>query len=144
VSFDYFCFRMFVVSMFVFRVIVGHMLGITESGSVFGAFVGGVGFKFGAIRGAVLFDFLGFFFGEFRFGGRLVFGSIKMRFLLTLFFFGFFVFCKLGFASGVNFLRLVFLEIGAAGKGIGLGVVGSFFVLCLSQLGSEGDGLFFA
>src|SRR5208282_461166 len=101
-----------------------------ESSSVFGAFVRGVGFEFGAICGAVLFDLFGFILGELRFRGGLVFGSVQVGFLLALLFFGFF-FREFGFASGVNFLGFVFLEFGAADESIGFGVIGSFFVFCL-------------
>jgi len=97
---------------------------------VFGAFVRGVCFEFGAIRGAVLFDFFGFSLGEFGLGGSLVFGSVQVRFFLAFFFFGFF-FGEFSFASGVNFLGFVFFEIGATGEGINLGVIGSFFVFGL-------------
>jgi len=97
---------------------------------VFGAFVRGVGFEFGAIGGAMFLDFLGFFLGEFGFRGGLVFGGVEVRFFLAVLFFGFFVFGKFGFAGGVNFLSVVLFEFGAANEGIGFGVVGSFLVFC--------------
>jgi hypothetical protein len=74
---------------FVFRMVVHDVLRIAESGSVFGAFMGGVGFEFGAIRGAMLFDFLGFVLGEFRLCGGLVFRRVELGFLFR-FFLGFF------------------------------------------------------
>ena len=138
VGFDHFCFGVFmfgvlVLDMFVFRVFsmfVHDMLGITESSSVFGAFVRGVGLEFGAIRGAVLFDFFGFGLGEFGLRGGLVFGGVQVRFFLAFFFFGFF-FGEFRFASGVNFLGFVFFEFGATDEGIDFSVIGSFFVFCL-------------
>ena len=131
--FGVFVFGVLVLDMFVFRVFsmfVHDMRGITESSSVFGAFVSGVGFEFGAIRGAVLFDFFGFGLGEFGFRSSLVFGSVQVRFFLALFFFGFF-FREFSFTSGVNFLRLVLFEIGAADECIGFSVIGGFFVFGL-------------
>jgi hypothetical protein len=136
VRFDYFwlgvfVFGMLVLGMLVFSVFVHDMLWITESGSVFGAFVRGVGFEFGAIRGAVFFYFFGFIFGEFGLRGSLVFGGIQVRFFLAFFLFGFF-FREFSFASGVNFLGLILFEFGATREGIDFGVIGSFFVFCLS------------
>ena len=100
VGFDYFRFGVFmfgvlmlamsVLGMLVFGVFMGNMYGITEGGSVFGAFMCCVGFEFGAIRGAMFFDFLGFRFGKFGLGGSLVFGGVKVRFFLAFFFLGFF------------------------------------------------------
>jgi hypothetical protein len=151
VRFDHFCFGVFVfgvlmltvlaiamldvfvVGVFVIRVFcmfVNDVLGIAQSGGVFGAFVRGVGFEFGAIGGAMFLDFLGFFLGEFGFRGGLVFGGVEVRFFLAVLFFGFFVFGKFGFAGGVNFLSVVLFEFGAANEGIGFGVVGSFLVFC--------------
>ena len=95
-----------------------------------GAFVSSVSLEFGAIRGAVLFDFFSFSFGELGFRSSLVFGGVQVRFFLALFFLGFF-FGEFCFASGANFLGFVFFEIGATGEGINLGVIGSFFVFCL-------------
>lgn len=137
VRFDYFwlgvfVFDMLVLGMLVFGVFVHEMLGITESGSVFRAFVRGVGFEFGAIRGTVLFDFFGFVLGEFGLRGGLVFGGVQVRFFLAFFLFGFF-FREFDFASGVNFLRLVLFKFGATCEGMDFGVIGSFFVFCLSQ-----------
>jgi hypothetical protein len=111
---------------------------------VFGAFVGGVGFEFGAIGGAVLFHFFGFVLGELGFGGGLIFRGIEMGFFLTFFFFRFFVLGKFRFARGVDFFRFVFLEFGATGEGIDFGVIGSFFVFCLGEFEREGRGLLFA
>ncbi len=119
------------VRMFVFGVVVRDMLGMTESSSVFGAFMRCVRFKFGAIRGAVFFNFLGIFLRQFGFRGSLIFGSIEVRFLLAFFFFGFFVLREFGFASGVNLLRFIVFEFSATNEGIGFGVIGSFLVLCL-------------
>jgi len=121
VRFDHFWFGVFmfgvlVLDMFVFRVfsmLVHDMVGMTESGSVFGAFVSGVRLEFGAIRGAVLFDFFGFSLGKFGFRGDLVFGGIQVGFFLAFFFFGFF-FGEFSFASRVNFLNFVLFEIGTA------------------------------
>jgi hypothetical protein len=109
---------------------------------VFGAFVRGVGFEFGAIRGAVLFDFLGFGLGKFGLSGSLVFGGVQVCFFLAFLFLGFF-FGELGLASGVNFLGFVFVEFGATGEGIHLGVIGSFFVLGFGQFERERRGLLF-
>jgi hypothetical protein len=89
--FDHFLCGMFVFDLFMCGVFGHGMLGITEGGSVFGAFVRGVGFEFGAIGGAVFLDFLGFFFGEFGFRGGLVFGGVEVRFFLAVLFLGFFV-----------------------------------------------------
>jgi hypothetical protein len=137
VSFDYFWFSVFmfgvlVLDMFVFRVFgmfVHDMLGITKGGSVFGAFVSGVSLEFGAIRGAVLFDFFGFSLGEFGLRSSLVFSRVQVRFFLAFFFVGFF-FREFRFASCVNFFGFVLFEIGATGEGIDLSVIGSFFVFC--------------
>jgi hypothetical protein len=104
---------------------------------VFGAFVGGVGFEFGAIRGAMLFHFFGFILGEFRLGGGLIFRGVEMSFFLTFFFFRFFVLGKFRFARGVDFFGFVFLEFGATSEGIDFGVIGSFFVFCFSQFEGE-------
>jgi hypothetical protein len=111
---------------------------------VFGAFVGGVGFEFGAIRGAMLFHFFGFILGEFRLGGGLIFRGVEMSFFLTFFFLRFFVLGKLGFARGVNFCGIVFLEFGATSEGIGFGVIGGFLVFRLGEFEREGRGLLFA
>jgi hypothetical protein len=141
VGFDYFRFGVFVFDMFVlgvsvFSVLDHYVFGITKSCGVFGAFVRSVGFEFGAIRGAMFFDFLGFSLGELGLGGSLVFGGVQVRFFLAFLFFGFFVgeFCC---ASGVNFLGFVLFEVGATGEGIHLGVIGSFFVLGLGQFERE-------
>lgn len=125
-----FVFGVLVLGMLVFSMFVHNMLGITKSGSVFGAFMRGVGFEFGAIRRAMLFDFLGFIFGKFGLRGSLVFGGVQVRFFLAFFLLGFF-FREFGFASGVNFFGLVLFEFGATREGIAFGVVGSFFVLGL-------------
>lgn len=103
----------------------------------------GVGFEFSAIRGAMLFNFLGFRFGEFGLGGGLVFDSVEMSFFLAFFFLGFF-FGEFGLASGVNFLWFVFFEIGATSESINLGVIGSFFVLGFGEFEREGGALLFA
>ena len=126
-----FVFDVFVLGVCVFSVFVHDVIGITKSGGVFGAFVRGVGFEFGAIRGAVFFDFLGFSFGEFGLGGSLVFSSVQVSFFLAFFFLGFF-FREFCCASCVNFLGFVLFEIGATGEGIHLGVIGSFLVLGFS------------
>jgi hypothetical protein len=99
---------------------------------VFGAFVRGVGFEFGAVGGAVFLDFLGFFLGEFGFRGGLVFGGVEVRFFLAVLFLGFFVIGKFGFAGGVNFLGVVLFEFAAPGQSVGFGVIGSFLVFCFS------------
>jgi hypothetical protein len=125
-----FVFGVLVLGMLVFSMFMDDMLGITESGGVFGAFMRGVGFEFGAIRRAMLFDFLGFIFGKFGLRGSLVFGGVQVRFFLAFFLFGFF-FRECGFASGVNFFGLVLFEFGATREGIDFGVIRSFFVLGL-------------
>lgn len=90
---------------------------------MFGAFVRSVGFELGSIGGAVFLDFLGFFLGELGFRGGLVFCGVEVRFFLAVFFFGFFVLGKFGFARGVNLLSVVLLEFGAPAQSIGFGVV---------------------
>jgi hypothetical protein len=150
VRLDHFCFGMFVfgvlmLGMRVFRESVHGVLGITESGGVFSAFVRGVGCEFGAVGGAMLFDFFGFILGEFSLRGSLIFGGVQVRFFLAFFFLGFFVFRKFGFPSGVKFLGfVVFFEFGAADEGIGLDVIGGFLVFCLDELGRKGHHLVFA
>ncbi len=145
VRLDYFRFGMLVLGMLVFRESVHSVLGITESGSVFGAFMRGVRFEFGAIRCAVLFDFLGFILGELGFRGGLIFGGVLVCFFLAFVFLSFFVLGKFGFASGVNFLDFViFFEFGATDKRIGLDVIGGFLVFCLDELGRKGNDLVFA
>jgi hypothetical protein len=110
---------------------------------VFGAFVGGVGFEFGAIRGAMLFHFFGFVLGEFGLGSCLIFCGVEVGFFLTFFFFRFFVLGKLGIAGCVNFRGFVFLEFGATGEGVGFGVIGGFLVFCLCEFERERRGLLF-
>lgn len=84
-----FVFAMFVMLFFVVfvlrRMFVLDMHGITQRSGVFGGFVGGVGFEFGAVGGAVLFDFGGFGFGEFRFRGDLILGGIEPGILFGFF-----------------------------------------------------------
>jgi hypothetical protein len=109
---------------------------------VFGAFMRGVGFEFGAIGGAMLFDFLGFILGEFGFRGGLIFGGVEVSFFLTLFLLGFF-FREFGFRGSANFFRFVFLEFSATGESVGFGVVGSFLVFCLGKFESERSSLLF-
>ena len=53
---------------------------------MFGAFVGGVGFEFGAICGTMLFHFFGFILGEFRLGGSLIFRGVEVSFFLAFLF----------------------------------------------------------
>jgi hypothetical protein len=110
------------------------MLGITEGGSVFGAFVRGVGCEFGAVGGAMLFDFFGFILGEFGFRGSLIFRGVEVGFFLALLFFGIFVVREFGFYGSVNFLGFVVVEFGAAYEGIDFGVIGGLFVFCFGQL----------
>jgi hypothetical protein len=141
--FDHFRCGMFVFDMFMCGVFGHDMLGVTEGGSVFGAFVRGIGCEFGAIGGAMLFDFFGFIFGEFGFRGDLIFRGVEVGFFLALLFFGFFVVCEFSFSRGVNFLGFL-VEFGAADQGIGFGVIGSLFVFCLGQLQREGRCLLFA
>lgn len=121
-------------------------LGITESDSVLGAFVGGVGFKFGAIGGAASLDFGGLFLGKFGLGSGLIFRGVEFGFLLALFFFGFFFLLlgEIGFGGGANFLGFFFVEFGATCESIGFGVIGGFLVFCLGKFGRERHGLFFA
>jgi hypothetical protein len=140
--FDDFRCGMFVFDRFMCGVFGHDMLGITEGGSVFGAFVRGVGCEFGAIGGAMLFDFFGFILGEFGFRGGLIFRSVEVGFFLALLFFGVFIVRQLGFSGGVNFLGFV-VEFGAADEGIGFGVSGSLFVFCFGQLQREGRRLLF-
>jgi hypothetical protein len=134
----------FVMSMlvvFLFCTVAHDVQGIAESGGVFGAFVGGVGFEFSAIRGTVLFDFLGFLLGELSFGGGLVFGGVQVSFFLTLFLFGFF-FREFGFSGGVNFFDLFFfVEFGSADQSVGLRVIGSFLVFRFGKFEGEGCSL---
>jgi hypothetical protein len=130
-----------VFGVFVFGVVVDDML--PERGSVFGAFVGGVGFELGAIRGAMLFDFLGFFFGKFGFSGRLIFGGVEMSFFFALLFFGFFV-GELSFAGGLHLRGFIFFEVRTATECVGFGVLGRFFVFRFNKFGREGHDLVFA
>jgi len=140
--FDHFRRGMFVFGMLGCGVFGYHMLGITEGGSVFGAFVRGVGCEFGAIGGAMLFDFFGFILGEFGIRGGLIFRSVEVGFFLALLFFGIFVVREFGFSGSVNFLGFV-VEFGAADEGIGFGEIGSLFVFCFGQLQREGRRLLF-
>jgi hypothetical protein len=142
--FDHFRSGVFVFDMFMCGVFRHDMLGITEGGSVFGAFVRGVGCEFRAVGGAMLFDFFGFILGEFGFRGSLIFRSVEVGFFLALLFFGIFVVREFGFSGGVNFLGFVVVEFGAAEEGIDFGVIGSLFVFCFGQLQREGRGLLFA
>jgi hypothetical protein len=142
--FDHFPCGMFEFDMLFLCGVFGHgMLGITEGGSVFGAFVCGVGCEFGAIGGAMLFDFFRFILGELGFRGGLIIRSVKVGFFLALLFFGFFVVREFGFSGGVNFLGII-VEFSAADEGIGFGVSGSLFVFCFGQLQREGGRLLFA
>jgi hypothetical protein len=136
-------FRCGIFDMFMCGVFGHDMLAITEGGSVFGAFVRGVGCEFGAIGGAMLFDFFGFILGEFGFRGGLIFRSVEMGFFLALLFFAIVVVPEFGFSGGVNFLGFV-VEFRAADEGIGFGVIGSLFVFCFGQLQREGGRLLFA
>jgi hypothetical protein len=145
VRLNHFCFGVFVFGLLAFSVVVHGVLGITEGCGVFGTFVRGVSFEFGAIGGAVLFDFLGFILGEFALRGSLIFSGVQVRFFLAFVFLGFFVLGKFGFASGVNSLDFViFFEFGATDQGIGLDVIGGFLVFCLDELGRKGNDLVFA
>jgi hypothetical protein len=142
--FDQFRLGAFVLDRFK-RGVFGHnMLGITEGSSVFGAFVRGVGCEFGAIGGAMRFDFFGFILGEFGFRGSLIFRSVEVGFFLALLFFGIFLVCEFGFSGSVNFLGFVVVEFGAADEGVDFGVLGSLFVFCFGQFQREGCGLLFA
>lgn len=127
----------------VFRVFVHDMFGIAQGGGVFGAFVRGVCFEFGAVGGAVLFDFLGFFLREFGFRGGLVFSGVEVRFFLALFLFGFFVFGQPGFTGDVDFLDFgfVFFEFSATDESVGFGFIGGFLVLGFGQFERERCGL---
>lgn len=81
-------------------------------------------------------------FGVFRDFG--VFGEIFLvngRFL-RFFFFVFFE--KFGIVGSAKFGGLVFLKFGAAGEGVGLGVIGSFLMLGFSKVGGKLDGLLVA
>ena len=140
--FDHFRCGMFVFDKFMCGVFGHDMLGVIEGGSMFGAFVRGVGCEFGAISGAMLLDFFGFIFGEFGFRGGLIFRSVEMGFFLALLFFAIVVVPEFGFSGGVNFLWFV-VEFGAADQGVGFGVLGSLFVFCFGQLQREGRRLLF-
>jgi hypothetical protein len=142
--FDYFRSGMFLFAMFKHGVFGHDMLGLTEGGSVFRAFMCGVGCEFGAVGGAMRFDFCGFILGEFGFRGCLIFRSVEVGFFFSLLFFGIFVVREFGFSGGVNFLGFVVVEFGAADEGIDFGVIGSLFVFCLGQLQRERRGLLFA
>lgn len=120
-----------------------------------GAFVSGVGCKFGAIGGTARFDVRCFFLGEFGLRGSLIFGSIELRFFLTLLFLlflvlslfllGFFLFGEIGLGSGVTlFGFLFFIEFGAADECICFSVIGSFLVLGFNEFGGENNSLFLA
>ena len=99
-----------VFDVLVLRMVMRDM--VAQSGGVFGAFVGGVGFELGAIRGAMFFYFLGFFFAEFGFGRRLIFGGVEMGFFFLV-------------------------EFGATRQSVGLRVVGSFFVFGFGEFECE-------
>jgi hypothetical protein len=114
--FDHFRFCVFVFGWFVHDV-----LGITEGSGVLGAFVSGVGFEFGAIRGAMLFDFLGVILGEFGLGG-LVFGGVQVSFFLAFLLLGFLI-RQFGFRRGVNLLGFVLFEFSATDEGIRFGLI---------------------
>jgi hypothetical protein len=117
---------------------VHDMLGIAESGSVFGAFVCGIGCEFSAVGGPMLFDFFGFLLGEFGFRGGLIVGSVEPYFILPFFLFSFFAF-------GVNFFGVViFLKICAAAESVSVDVLRSFFMFCFDQFGGEGHNLVLA
>jgi hypothetical protein len=137
-----------VLTMFFFVMLVlGGMFvldmdGIAKRGGVFGGFVSGVCFEFGAIGGAVLFDLGSFGFGEFRFGSGLVFRCVEPGFLLSFFFV--FFFRKFGIEGGLNILDFFFVEFGAAYESVDLGVVGSLFVLGFGEFVSDGRGLVLA
>src|SRR5277367_588349 len=135
-------FVMLLLVLFGFCVVVHDMHGITEGGSVFRAFVRGVGFEFSAIHGTVMFDFLRFLFGKLGFGGGLIFGGVEMSFFLALFLFGFF-FGEFGLGSGVNFFDFFFVvvEFGATCESIDLRVIGSFFVFRFGEFEGQGCGL---
>ena len=76
----------FPVFLFVFVLVMLDAIMLAKSRGVFSAFVGSIGFRFGAIGGAARFDFLGFFFGES--------GDFRgMRFFRFVFGFIFFEFC---------------------------------------------------
>ena len=142
--FDQFRSGVFVFDMFKGGVLRRDLFGITEGGSVFGAFVRGVGGEFGAVGGAMRFHFFGFILGEFGFRGSLIFRSVEVGFFLALLFFGIFVVREFGFSGGVNFLGFVVVEFGAADQGIDFGVLGSLFVFSFRQLLRERRGLLFA
>jgi hypothetical protein len=110
---------------------------------VFGAFVRGVCFEFGTICRAVLFDFGGLFFRELGLRGSLIFRCVELSFFLAFFLFGLFL-GEFSFADSVNLSGFVVVEFSAAGESVGLGVVGSFLVLCFHKLGRKSRGLVFA
>ena len=115
--FDHFRFCVFVFGWFVHDV-----LGITEGSGVLGAFVSGVSFEFGAIRGAMLFDFLGVILGEFGLGGRLLFSGVQVSCFLAFLLLGFLI-RQFSFCGGVNFLGFVLFEFSATDEGIRLGLI---------------------
>lgn len=140
-----FQFGVFEFGVFVLDGFVRDAPGITQSSSVFGAFMRSVGGEFGAVGGAMLFNFFGFILGEFGFRGSLIFGGVEVRLFLSFFFFSFFVIREFGLASSVKFLSLViFFEFGAADDGAGLDEIGGFLVFCLDEFGRKGHDLVFA
>jgi hypothetical protein len=141
--FDHFRRGLFVFDMLMCALFGHDMLGITEGGSMFGAFVRGVGCEFGAIGGAMLLDFFGFILGEFGVRGGLIFRSVEVGFFLALLFFDIFLVRQFGFSGGENYLGFV-VEFGVADQCIGFGVIGSLFVFCFGQLQRKGRRLLFA
>lgn len=122
---------------FGFGVLENDVFGVAKGDNVFGALVGSVGFKLSAIGGPACFDFGGFFFGEFRLRGSLIFRGVEFCTFLALFFLGFFFLLlgEFGFGGGLHILGFVFVKFGAASQGIGVGVVGSFFMFCFGEFG---------
>lgn len=102
----------------------------------------GVGFEFGTICRAVLFDFGGLFFGELGFRGSLIFRCVELSFLLAFFLLGFFL-RKFDFADSVNLSGFILVKFSAAGESVGLSVVGGFLVFCFHKLGRKSRGLVF-
>jgi hypothetical protein len=102
-----------------FAMLVRCVMVFAESGSVFGAFLRGVGFKIGAAFSAPCFDFSRILRGEFGdwFGMRF--------FRLALFF-------------------LFVDEFGAAGQRVGFGNVGGFLMLGFHKIGGKRSNLIFA
>lgn len=111
---------------------------------MFGAFLRRVGVKFGALGGYVFIEAFRLLFSEgrlhdnaiFRGGDFFRFGSVFVGEVLLGDGVEFFLFCA--------FLFVLFIEFGATGNRVNLGVFGSFLMLGFDQFGSKSSGLVFA